>query len=97
MVDLRRVKDDELASLRAEIERLKVVDQILTQKYQTQFKAWDTDRQRCSIEAERLLRIQKEFQQWKQRTHRAESANEQLSQQVDQIRKGAEGHQSKIS
>lgn len=97
MVDLRRVKDDELASLRAEIERLKMVDQILTQKYQTQFKAWDTDRQRFSTEAERLSRIQKECQQWKQRTHHAESANEQLSQLVDQITKEAEGHQSKIS
>lgn len=95
--DLRRANDGQITSLGAEIKQLKPDEQVLTRKYHARFKAWGADKQRYSNDVERLSRIQKECQHWKEKADRAELARNQLHQDAEKRSGETKDYQSKIN
>ena len=95
--NLHRAKDELITSLRADIKQLKIDEEVLTRKYHTQFKAWDTEKHRHSKESEVLSRMQNESQHWKRQADNAASDLEELRHEFENKVQDVTNHQSTIT
>ena len=94
--DLNKAKDEKINSLHADIDQLERDDEVLTRKYQTQFKIWEADKKKYSMETERSSQSQRELQHWKQKAERAEGVIGRLRHEANERSREIEDHQKNI-
>ena len=96
VTDLCKQKDSQIDSMQAKVDQLRTDENVMTRKYQEQFKTWEADIQRHSKETEMISKLQKDLQYWSQRAETAEQAKGQFRSQVGENSKQIEDHQKAI-
>ena len=96
IANLQQAKEEQIASLRAEISRLTADEQVLTRKYHARFKAWDAEMQERAEEKGQFSRTREERQRWKLQAETAQSAADQLQQQLDEVSADLREHKLSI-
>ena len=96
IADLCRDKDSQVASMRKEVQQLKMEDEIMTRKYQTQFKCWEADTKRHSTEIEKISQLRHDLQYWRQKAEKADTAKAQLRHQCDERSKRIEDYNKNV-
>ena len=92
MTNLREQKDENIANLQEEVERLKSDEDCLMQKFGAKFKIWDADSNRHSSDIEVISRLKSELESSRGKAEVASRENDRLRDDRRKLRNEVEDY-----